>query len=90
MHGLSVKLVSFALHRPIGLIVFMCRAYSERRRPYRNLLLPLLGAYPLEGVGYCLEFEMCSRKSLKKTIHQRDKYLFCMYCIHKLFKLTFT
>ena len=48
------------------------------------------GRDPLEGVGYCLEFEKCPRKSLKTTIHQRDKYLFCMYCIHKLCKLTFT
>ena len=30
-----------------------------------------------------------SRKRSTTTFHQRDKYFFCIYCIHKLFKLTF-
>ena len=30
-----------------------------------------------------------SRKRSTTTFNQRDKYFFCIYCIHKLFKLTF-
>ena len=39
------------------------------------------------GIGICAG--KIRQKRTTTTFHQRDKYLFYIYCIHKLFKLTF-
>ena len=51
-------------------------------------------AYAHSQVGTSLDWRLSlcwenSRKRSTTTFHQRDKYFFCIYCIHKLFKLTF-
>ena len=42
-----------------------------------------------EGAEIDWSLRLCWRKRTKMTFQQLDKNFFCMYCIHKLVKLTF-